>query len=317
MIDVAVDAGADAVKFQVFRAKTMYPNKKIEVKYLKNMGIKDDLYNIIKRMEVPYEWVEVLYNYSNSKGIIFMASPFDKEAVRILDPYVSIFKIASYEAMYGDLIDAVKATGKPLFISVGGCSEKEIDLIVKKSLNDYLDNTVLLHCIAKYPTPLNQVNLNVIPHLAQKYSIKVGFSDHTEHPLIAPMGAVALGAVVIEKHYTLSKNLPGPDHAFALEPDELKNMISSIRMVQQALKGQSKKKVLQKCEKELYYYKRCFYFKKDLPKGHKINKKDLKILRNTGSECNYFNPLELDMVLGKRLKKNIGADEIVVKEDLQ
>jgi N,N'-diacetyllegionaminate synthase len=316
MIDVAADSGADAVKFQVFRVKTMYPNKPIDVKYLKNMGIEEDLYSIIKRYEMPYEWLDELCGYAKKRDINFMATPFDVEGVKILNPYVSVYKIASYEALYGDLIEAVKRTGKPVFISLGGCSEREVDLLMEKLLYDYVDKTVLLHCIAKYPAPLNQINLKVIPYLSEKYNVHVGYSDHTAEPLTAPMIAVGLGAKVIEKHFTLSKMLPGPDHAFALEPDELKDMIEAIRATEITIKDYQMRKSIQPCEKELYYYKRCLYYKKDLPKGHMLSRSDVLVLRNTGTKCHYFNPLEIDMVVGKSLRKNKRAAEIVLKEDL-
>ena len=317
MIDVAADAGADAVKFQVFRAKTMYPNKPIEVKYLKNMGIEEDLYSIMKRFEVPYEWLDELCGYAKKRGIVFMATPFDVEGVKLLNPYVSLYKIASYEALYGDLIEAVKRTGKPVFISLGSCSEREVDLLMAKLLHDYLDKTVLLHCIAKYPAPLNQVNLKVIPYLSEKYKVQVGYSDHTAEPFTAPVIAVALGARVIEKHFTLSKMLPGPDHAFALEPDELKDMIKAIRSAEITLRNYQGGKNIQPCEKELYYYKRCLYYKKNLPKGHILSRNDLLVLRNTGIKCHYFNPLEIDMAVGKSLRMDKRAAEIVMKEDLK
>jgi N-acetylneuraminate synthase len=317
MIDVAADAGADAVKFQVFRAKTMYPNKPIEVRYLKNMGIEEDLYSIIKRFEVPYEWLDGLCGYAKKRGIVFMATPFDVEGVKILNPYVSLYKIASYEALYGDLIEAVKRTGKPIFISLGGCSEREVDLLMAKLLHDYLDKIVLLHCIAKYPAPLNQVNLKVIPYLSEKYKVHVGYSDHTAEPFTAPMIAVALGARVIEKHFTLSKMLPGPDHAFALEPGELKDMIKAIRAAETTVRNYQGGKSIQPCEKELYFYKRCLYYKRDLPKGHILSRNDLLVLRNTGIKCHYFNPLELDMAVGKSLRMNRRAAEIVIKEDMK
>ncbi|MBN2001415.1 N-acetylneuraminate synthase family protein, partial [candidate division KSB1 bacterium] len=309
--------GADAVKFQVFRAKTMYPNKPIEVKYLKNMGVEEDLYSIIKRFEIPYEWLGKLYDYARKKDIVFMATPFDVKGVKILNPYVSLYKIASYEALYGDLIEAVKKTGKPVFISLGGCSEREVDLLVTKSLSDYLDKTVLLHCIAKYPAPLKQVNLKMIPYLSEKYGIQVGYSDHTVEPFTAPMIAVALGAKVIEKHFTLSKRLPGPDHAFALEPDELKEMIKAIRAAEATVGNDQRKKRIQPCEKELYYYKRCLYYKKDLPQGHILGRDDFVVMRNTGIKCHYFNPLEIESVIGQSLRMSRRAAEIVVKEDMK
>lgn len=317
MIDVAAEAGADAVKFQLFRARTLYPNKSIKVKYLKNMGVDEDLYSIIKRFEVPYEWIKELYKHSVDNAIEFMATPFDMEAVKLLDPYVTTFKVASYEALYGDMIKAIKKTGKPLFISLGGCSEAEVDLLLSELLSDYLDRTVILHCVAKYPAPLEQVNLKMIPYLAQRYRVSTGYSDHTAEPVIAPVVAVSLGARVIEKHFTLSKKMPGPDHAFAVEPSELKEMIAMIRDAEKSVSGYEGKKKIQSCEEELYFYKRCLYYKKDLPRGHVLGRGDLLVLRNTGVDCNGFNPLEIGSVVGKTLRRSRKASEIIVKEDLK
>ncbi len=316
MIDVAKSSGCDAIKFQIFRAKTMYPNKPIKVKYLKNIGIEQDLYSIIKNFEVPYDWIEQLYDHCRRKGIEFMATPFDIKSVRLLDKYVSVFKIASYESLFLDLIDAVKKTEKPLLISTGGSYEEEIDLLVALALSDYKERTVLLHCVAKYPAPLDEINLKVLPRLAKKYGVPVGYSDHSADATIAPTAAVALGAKVIEKHFTLDKSLPGPDHAFALEPDELKEMVSAIRRTEDALKGPGRRH-LAECEKELYRYKRCFYLKNDLGKGHVIKAKDLVVLRNTGLSGNYFNPMEKEKLVGKVLKRNKKANEIIMREDVR
>lgn len=316
MIDVAKEAEVDAIKFQIFRAQTLYPNKTIEVRYLKNIDTREGLFNIIKKLEVPYEWINVLSAYAQKKKIEFMATPFDLKAVRILNNYLNIFKIASYEAAFSDLICAVTKTNKPILISTGGATSNEIDLLVNKLLKDYSDKLVLLHCIAKYPTPLKSANLKIIPYLAKKYNINVGYSDHTQNPIIAPVAAVALGAKVLEKHFTLSRRLPGPDHAFAVEPDELKEMVKAVRNAEKTL-GNCASRVLQNCERELYYYKRCIYCKKDLPRGHKIKKTDLIVLRNIGIRCHYFNPMEISEVLGKRLKSNKKAKDILVYEDLR
>ena len=315
LVLAAAHAGADAVKFQIFRAKTMYPDKNIEVKYLKKLGIKDSLYNIIKKNEVPYSWIEELSRYSAKNSIEFMATPFDLEAVRLLAPYVNAFKVASYESMFLDLIEAVKDTGKPLLISTGGSTADEIDALVKLALNNYKNKTVLLHCIAKYPAPLDESNLRMIRHLSDKYGIQAGYSDHSEDPTLAPRIAVALGATIIEKHFTISKKLPGPDHAFAVEPKGLQAMVDAIRMTEKML-GQDAKRTIQNCEKELYYYKRCLYCGADLPKGHKIREQDLVVLRNIGKRCNYFNPVEIGSVIGKRLKKNMKSNDILAREDI-
>lgn len=317
LIDIAKESGADAVKFQLFRAKTLYPNKSIEVKYLKNMGIKEDLYTIIKRFEMPLDWIEKLYDYTRELDIDFIATPFDLNSVRILNRYVNIFKIASYEALFMDLIKEIKKTGKPIFISTGGCTEEEIDLLLNKVLFDYLDKTVLLHCIAKYPAPLEQLDLKMIPYLSRRYGVFTGYSDHSENPVIAPLAAVVLGAKVIEKHFTLCKNLPGPDHAFAVNPEELKYMIDTIRMAEKTMKSNTHKKIVQNCEQELYYYKRCLYVRKNFAKGHRIKKRDLIILRNTGVPCSCFNPIEIDKAVGKILTRDKKTMEILKKEDVK
>ena len=316
LIDVAVDCKADAVKFQVFRAEMMYPKKKIKVKYLRDMGIKDSLYDIIKKYEVPYNWIMDLSDYSRKAGIEFLATPFELESVKVLNRFVKAFKIASYESMHLDLINTVKKTGKPLFISTGGSREKEIDALVEKVLSDYKDKTVLLHCIAKYPAPIDETGLNAIPYMREKYRLNIGYSDHTKDPVTAAVIAVSLGSVVIEKHFTLDKRLPGPDHAFAMEPHELKSMVNAVRRTESALRF-SGRRDLQKCERELYFYKRCLYCKEDLSKGHLISKKDLKVLRNIGLKCDYINPVEMNSVLGRRLKRGKKRDELLTRKDLE
>lgn len=316
MIRAAKEAGCDAVKFQLFRAQTMYPQKHIEVKYLTKSGVKEDLYSLIRKLEVPYKWLPELSVSCRMNKIEFMATPFDLEAIKMLRPYVNIFKVASYESMFFDLIQEIKKTGKPLLISTGGSTEREIDLLFKRVLFDYLDKTVLLHCIAKYPAPIEQVNLNTIPYLRERYHVAVGYSDHTQEPVIAPAAAAALGATVVEKHFTLNRKLPGPDHTFAIEPDELKMMVEVIRLTETSTGGQVRERKLQDCENELYYYKRCIYAGHDLKKGDVIRKKDVIILRNTGIKGNYFNPIEIDMVAGRKLKRDKPAGEIVFAKDL-
>ena len=314
LIDIAAEAGADAVKFQIFRAKTLYPKKEIKVKYLKDMGVDKNLYDIIKGMEVPYKWLDTLHKHSVNCGIDFMATPFDLESVDKMDKYVDVYKIASYESLYGDLIAKVLSMGKPVLISTGACTDEEIEQLVKHFSAD-LERITLLHCVAKYPTPLSSANLNRIAYLSQKYNVDVGYSDHTEHPFAAPVAANILGATVVEKHFTLNKKLPGPDHIFAVDPEELKLMVEMVRTFEKMSRRKLVKGVAP-CEEELYFYKRCIYLKNGLKKGDKIRKKDLKILRNIGEKVDYFNPLERDAILGKTLKVSKNTDDILGRGDL-
>lgn len=314
LIDVAVDAGADAVKFQIFRAKTMYPKVRINVKYLQKLGVQEGLYDLIQRYEVPAEWIPVLASYCDERGIEFMATPFDLEAVRLLDPHVKRFKIATYENGYGDLIRAAMQTGKPLILSVGAMTAPEMDALFEKVLHPYLDKTTILQCNAKYPAPIEAVNMGVLPWIRERYGVKVGFSDHTADPLLAPIMAVALGATALEKHYTLSRTLPGPDHSFAVEPHELKQMVSAVRAAESALgKGQ---KVIHPVEKELYYYKRAYYLTRSVPAGRTLRESDLQVLRNTGRRVPFIHPLDPTEVIGKKLTRAKQKGDILLRGDV-
>jgi len=316
MIEVAKECGVDAIKFQLFRAKTLYPNKNAKVGYLEGVTASENLYDLIESLEVPYEWIPQLAKCAGQNRIEFMATPFDLDAVQILNPYVNYFKIASYECLYEDLVNEVKKTDKPLFISTGGCTEAEIDLLVNRLLAGYREKSILMHCIAKYPAPFEQVNLGVLPHLAKKYGIAVGYSDHTKEPIIAPVAAVALGARVIEKHFTLDRHMAGPDHAYALEPDELKAMVNAIRSVEKAV-VQIDRRNLQDCERELYFYKRCIYLNHDLKKGQRIKKEDLVMLRGIGEECDYYSPMEVDSVVGETLNKDKKENSLITLQDIE
>lgn len=314
LVDVAVEAGADAVKFQIFRAKTLYPRVHINVRYLKQVDVSEGLYDLIHKVEVPAAWIPEVAGYCRTRGIEFVATPFDLQAVRLLTPYVKRFKIATYESGYGDLIRAAMATGKELMLSVGAMTAAELDELFEKVLQGYEDKTTILQCVAKYPAPPGATNLRVLPWIRGRFGVRVGLSDHTEDPVLAPAAAVALGASVIEKHYTLSKKLPGPDHAFALEPRELKAMVAAIRGVEQLL-GTGKKTV-HKVERELYYYKRCYHFTRSVAAGRRLRVQDVQVLRNTGQRVAFLHPLDPGEIIGRKLLRSKRKGDILVRRDL-
>jgi len=314
LVEVAAEAGADAVKFQLFKANTMYPRVHINVNYLKRLGVQEGLYDLIKKHEVPREWIPELAAHCRKTAVEFMATPFDLEAVRLLNRHVKRFKIATYESFYGDLIRAVMATGKELILSIGGTSAAELDELFQKVLQGYEHQIVIMQCVAKYPAPLETLNLRVLPWIHERYKVRVGLSDHTEDPLLGPIAAVALNAAVVEKHFTLSKKLPGPDHAFALEPQELKQMVSAIRSVE-GLLGATTKELLE-AERELYYYKRCYLLRRSVRSGHRLRPQDVEILRNTGRQVPFIHPLDPKDVMGRRLQRHKGKGDILVKGDL-
>lgn len=248
LVETAASCGADAVKFQMFRSKTLYAEKPGSSDYLKKNGIGDDVGKMFENLEMPYEMVPEVHNICKKNNIMFMSSVFSVEDAKIIDPFVEMHKIASYEINHVRLLEFVAKTKKPVIISTGASTYEEIDFAVSLVKN-YNDKIVLLQCTAKYPAPIGSLNLSVIPELRRRYGLPIGFSDHSEDPIIGPITAVGVDAKIIEKHFTINKNNKGPDHRFALDPDELRIMIESIRKADRA-KGKSVKTVLPE-EREL------------------------------------------------------------------
>ncbi len=236
LIDVAAEAGANAVKFQLFRANFLYPNG-------------GELYDIFKSIELDPEWVPVLDKHARDQGLQFLASAFDLKSVDVLEAVdTPAHKVASSETTNLGFLHKLASTGKPVIISTGMCDMIDVEEAVNACLGAGNDQIVLLQCGAMYPLPNELVNLRVIQSLAQRFNCPVGFSDHTLG-LTAAIAAVGLGATVFEKHYTLDKKGAGPDHFYALEPHELKAYVSGVREAHEAL-GSGEKQMLPK-EREL------------------------------------------------------------------
>lgn len=230
LIDVAKEAGASAVKFQTYSADTLYSKNTPDFAGYKNIN------QLIDNIALPREWQYDLKQYADEVGIEFMSTPFDEKAVNELyNLGVKRFKIAGFEATDLRFIRLVASTRKPLIISAGiGCSIEFIDRILSICYDEKNYDVTFLHANNAYPTPQTDANLNTMVRIAEIYNRPVGLSDHTLSTL-TPALAVALGASVIEKHYTLSKLLPGPDHPFALEPNQLKEMVDNIILAEQSL----------------------------------------------------------------------------------
>lgn len=254
LIDVAVEAGADAVKFQTYRPETVYVENAGESDYLADAGIKQNIRDIFADLAMPYELVGRLADYCQQQGILFMSSPFSVQDFEAVDPFVLIHKIASYEISHIRLLEAAAKSGKPLVLSTGASNHEDIRFAVDHFYQHGGKHLILMQCTARYPAPLDTLLLRVILTLKAAYGVPVGLSDHSADPVIGPVGAVALGASVIEKHYTLDKRLPGPDHAFALTPEELKRLVKAVREMEQALG--TAEKVIQNAEEELYSFAR-------------------------------------------------------------
>ena len=254
LIAVAAQAGCDAVKFQVYRPETVYVPNAGNSDYLSHSGITEPITEIFRDLSMPYEMIPKLAARCRAQGIMFMASAFSVRDAREVDLHTPVHKIASYEISHVRLLEYLASTGKPLVLSTGACDPADIEVALKCFRDAGGAGVCLMQCTARYPAEVDSLNLLALRALAEQFGTPVGLSDHSRDPVLAPVMAVALGARVIEKHYTLNNRLPGPDHAFAVEPDELKTMVHAVRDAERA-RGSGVKEVLP-AEQELRYYAR-------------------------------------------------------------
>jgi N-acetylneuraminate synthase len=298
LIQNAADAGADAVKFQVFRPETVYVPNAGTSDYLSEAGIKEDIRSIFSHLTMPYKLVPKLAAFCKQCGIQFMASAFSKADFEAVDPYVSVHKIPSYEITHVRLLELAARTKKPLLISTGAAQEQEIAWALDSIKVNQGGPVTLLQCTARYPAPVNAMHLLTIPWLKHRFNTSVGLSDHSREPVPAPVAAVALGAKVIEKHFTVNRSRPGPDHAFAITPPELKEMVQAIRQTEQMLG--SEVKIIDPCEEELRAYaQRGIQAINDIQPGD-IFEEDVNIaILRAGKQIKGIHPLYLQELQGK------------------
>jgi len=266
LIDAAKDAGADAVKFQTFKAESVVVKDAQKAEYQKETTGEGSQYVMIKKLELAEEDFRELADYAEKKDIMFLSSPFDKDSVDLLHELdVPAFKVGSGEITNLPLLRYIAKKGKPIILSTGMSTLGEIEEALDVIRSEGVEDIILLHCVSNYPARIEDVNLRAMGTLKQAFKLPVGFSDHTLG-ITAPIAAVALGACVIEKHFTLDRNLPGPDHRASLEPDELKEMVKAIREVEKAL-GNGIKKPTKEEEKIKKVAGRSIVAKVDISKG--------------------------------------------------
>ncbi len=310
LIDVAASAGADAVKFQVFRANRLYPKSAGLSDYLR---ISKPIYDIIADMEMPYEWLPELTRYCHGKGILFLASVFDEESADQLDLFIQAFKIASYEMTHIPLVRYVASKKKPVIISTGTANLEEVAETVNEFRRTGNDDLILMQCTAAYPAPLESLNVRAVGMMKSTFGVPVGLSDHSRDPLVGPMAAVAVGANLIEKHFTLSNELPGPDHRFAVEPADLHLIVQKVRQVEKALG--SGEKVMNPVEAELRgFARRSIFAVRDIVAGEPLTEGNIAVLR-CGNLKPSLEPKHFQEILGKRARRNISARSGIQKED--
>lgn len=317
LVRVAKTAGCDAVKFQTYSSETLYSKNTPDFAGYQNIN------ELIKSIELPREWQKILKDYCDELGIEFMSTPFDEAAVdQLVKLGVKRFKIAGFESTDPRFVKYVAATGLPIIFSsgIGSNLEKAEQTLrwIRSTGNG--EEVTILHCNNAYPTPISDINLSQITALRNEYYVpfkselvRVGLSDHTMSPYIPAM-AVMAGADVIEKHFTLSRHLKGPDHPFALEPKELDEMVKQIRVAEKAI-GQQKRGLYTESEEEFKGARRSVVAKKAIAAGTVLTEALLTTKRpfvnNAVSAERYY-----DMI-GKTLLTNMEEDDILKEEHIE
>lgn len=309
LVDIAFECGADAVKFQTFKAESVVSSfAKMADYQKKNLGIEKSQYEMIKELELSFESFAELKKYCDFRGITFLSTPFDIESARFLKELgLEIFKISSGDITNYLLLKEIGSYGKKVILSTGmanlGEIEDALDILTESGTKK--EDITVLHCNTEYPTPFEDVNLKAMITIKKAFNTKVGYSDHTKE-IEVPIAAVALGAEVIEKHFTLDKNLPGPDHKASLEPQELKEMVKCIRNVEKAL-GDGIKKPSKSEMKNISIVRRSIVAKRDIKKGEIFSEENLTVKRPGYG----ISPMRWSEVIGKTAQKDYKKDEII------
>lgn len=306
LVDKAKEAGADIIKFQTFKLESIVSKFAEMADYQKdNIGIVESQKEMLKKITLPYEAFLELYKYCNKKEIQFLSTPFDIGSIHFLNDMVPFWKIPSGEVTNYPYLVEIAKTGKPVIMSTGMCELQEIDEAIKVLKTNGTSDITLLHCNTQYPTPYKDVNLRAMETLRNRYKVKVGYSDHTKG-IEVPIAAVALGAEVIEKHFTLDKKLPGPDHKASLEPNELAAMVSSIRNIEETLG--SPIKIVSDSEREnIAIARKSIVAAKNIKKGEVLTIDNLTTKRpGTG-----ISPMRWNDVLGSKAIRDFVEDEVI------
>ena len=298
LVYAAKESGADAVKFQDFNLKTLFSPEEYE----KVLKIDSSWRKSVDTLSFKPEWHKIIHNQAEKAGIAYFSTPFSLESVDLMDQFVPYYKVASGDISFLPLLEKIGEKKKGVFISTGASFLNEIDRAVN-ILDKYgVPWICIMHCIMLYPAPENKLNLGFIKTLRKRYSTKIiGFSDHSKG-IEVPRIAVALGARVIEKHFTIDNSLESADHKTSLNPDDFRSMVESIRQTEAAINGENRI-ITEEERKERVYARRGIYAKRFIRRGQIIKMKDITFLRpNTGIGAD-----ETDKVIGRKAKIDIYA----------
>ncbi|WP_333887966.1 N-acetylneuraminate synthase [Sphingobacterium siyangense] len=309
LIDVAVEAGVDYIKFQTFKAEKLVSKKAKKAEYqIQNMGGEEDSqYAMLKKLELSLQDHETLITYCTNKGIKFFSTAFDLDSLQYLKSIgLELVKIPSGEITnLPYLRNAAKLFSK-IILSTGMSTMDEISSAVDIFRAEGISDITILHCNTEYPTPMADVNLRAMLAIKEELGTKIGYSDHTLG-IEVPIAAVALGASVIEKHFTLDKTMPGPDHAASLEPFELINMVTAIRNIEKAMTGDGIKKPSPSEQKNIAIARKSIVAATSISKGDVLSEKNLAVKR----PGNGISPMRWDEIIGKIAIRNFDEDDLI------
>ncbi len=309
LIDVAVEAGADAVKFQTFKAENLVSKTAQKAEYQKQItDASETQFDMIKKLELDVDTHKSLIKYCHKKDIMFLSTPFDHDSIDLLNELgLGIFKIPSGEITNLPYLRHIGALGKQIILSTGMSTLEEVGdaLTVLVKAGSKKENITVLHANTMYPTPMEDVNLNVMKTIQKEFGVSVGYSDHTLG-IEVDIAAVAMGASIIEKHFTLDKTMDGPDHKASLEPEELKTMVVAIRNIEKALGG---------CEKKpspsesinIDIVRKSIVASSSIPEGEILSEKNITIKR----PGNGISPMAWDKIIGTVATKDYQMDDLI------
>lgn len=309
LIKVASEAGADVVKFQTFKAENLVSLSADKAKYQKKNDPDDDLtqFEMLKGLELDENDHYTLKKECENRGIQFLSTAFDEDGIEFLEELgIPFFKSPSGELTNNPYLIRLAKTKKPVMLSTGMATMDEIRAAVDLLTNNGLESEdiTVLHCTTDYPTLPKDVNLHAMNTIGRELGVQIGYSDHTLGIEI-PIAATALGAKVIEKHFTLDRSLPGPDHRASLEPEELKQMVAAIRIIEKAIAGDGRKVPTMRELKNREVVRKSLFVKSGMEKGQIVEYKDLIALRPGDG----ISPMDIDKVVGKKTTRVINANE--------
>lgn len=309
LIDVAVEAGVDAVKFQTFKAEKLVSKNAQKADYQKETTDKEESqFDMIKKLELDLDTHKELIAYCKTKNTMFLSTPFDHDSIELLDDLgLEIFKIPSGEITNLPYLRQIGKLAKKVILSTGMADMGEIEdaLDVLVGAGTKKENIAILHANTMYPTPMEDVNLRAMVTIGNTFDIAFGYSDHTLG-IEVDIAAVAMGAVCIEKHFTLDKTMEGPDHKASLEPDELKAMVKAIRNIELSL-GSGIKKPSKSERSNMQIARKSIVAKVTIKKGEILSEKNLAVKR----PGNGINPMRWDEIIGTIATKDYGEDEMI------